>query len=58
MVNASCLCLHLPQKKLSNKRGPPVLQNRLQKKGNTSDTVVEDKASDTKKEGEENGVIR
>ncbi|XP_031156765.1 mannosidase, alpha, class 1B, member 1b isoform X2 [Sander lucioperca] len=44
------------QRKLSNKRGPPVLQNRLQKKENASNTVVEDKASDSKKEGEE-GVI-
>uniref|UniRef100_A0A8C9YFD3 alpha-1,2-Mannosidase n=1 Tax=Sander lucioperca TaxID=283035 RepID=A0A8C9YFD3_SANLU len=38
---------HLSQRKLSNKRGPPVLQNRLQKKENASNTVVEDKASDT-----------
>ncbi|XP_040897421.1 endoplasmic reticulum mannosyl-oligosaccharide 1,2-alpha-mannosidase-like isoform X2 [Toxotes jaculatrix] len=45
------------QRKLSNKRGPPVLQNRLQRKVNTSDTVVEDKAADSKKEGEEEGVI-
>ncbi|XP_039658585.1 mannosidase, alpha, class 1B, member 1b isoform X2 [Perca fluviatilis] len=44
------------QRKLSNRRGPPVLQNRLQKKENASNTVVEDKASDHKKEGEE-GVI-
>ncbi|XP_078106444.1 mannosidase, alpha, class 1B, member 1b isoform X2 [Sander vitreus] len=41
------------QRKLSNKRGPPILQNRLQKKENASNTVVEDKASDSKKEGEE-----
>nr|XP_019957933.1 PREDICTED: endoplasmic reticulum mannosyl-oligosaccharide 1,2-alpha-mannosidase [Paralichthys olivaceus] len=41
------------QRKLSNKRGPPVLQNRLQRKGNTSDIVVANKASDSKKEGEE-----
>ncbi|XP_054867316.1 mannosidase, alpha, class 1B, member 1b isoform X2 [Amphiprion ocellaris] len=45
------------QRKLSNKRGPPVLQNRLQKKGNASETVVEDRAADSKKEGEEKGVI-
>ncbi|XP_076586396.1 mannosidase, alpha, class 1B, member 1b isoform X1 [Chaetodon auriga] len=45
------------KKKLSNRRGPPVLQNRLQKKGNASDTVVDDKAAETKKEGEDNGVI-
>ncbi|XP_042278451.1 mannosidase, alpha, class 1B, member 1b isoform X1 [Thunnus maccoyii] len=43
------------QRKLSNKRGPPALQNRLQKKGNTSDP--QDKAADIKKEGEEEGVI-
>ncbi|XP_029295365.1 mannosidase, alpha, class 1B, member 1b isoform X2 [Cottoperca gobio] len=41
------------QRKLSNKRGPPVLQNRVQMKGNASNTVVEDKAADGKKEGEE-----
>ncbi|XP_035021719.1 mannosidase, alpha, class 1B, member 1b [Hippoglossus stenolepis] len=45
------------QRKLSNKRGPPVLQNRLQRKGNTSDTVVVDKAADSKKEGEEEPII-
>ncbi|XP_026167582.1 mannosidase, alpha, class 1B, member 1b isoform X3 [Mastacembelus armatus] len=45
------------QRKLSNKRGPPVLQNRLQKKGNTSDVTVEDKVADVKKEGEERVVI-
>ncbi|XP_054466748.1 mannosidase, alpha, class 1B, member 1b isoform X2 [Anoplopoma fimbria] len=45
------------QRKLSNKRGPPVFGNRHQKKGNTSDTVVENKAVDSKKEGEEEGVI-
>ncbi|XP_051806649.1 endoplasmic reticulum mannosyl-oligosaccharide 1,2-alpha-mannosidase-like [Acanthochromis polyacanthus] len=45
------------QRKSSNKRGPPVLQNRLQQKGNASETVVEDRAADSKKEGEENGVI-
>ncbi|XP_028433188.1 mannosidase, alpha, class 1B, member 1b isoform X3 [Perca flavescens] len=45
------------QRKLSNRRGPPVLQNRLQKKENASNTVVEDKASDNKKEGEEEEVI-
>ncbi|XP_074493233.1 mannosidase, alpha, class 1B, member 1b [Sebastes fasciatus] len=45
------------QRKLSKKRGPPILQNRLQKKGNASNNVVEDKAADNKKEGEEEGVI-
>ncbi|XP_034064248.1 mannosidase, alpha, class 1B, member 1b isoform X2 [Gymnodraco acuticeps] len=40
------------QKKLSNKRGPPILQNRLQKKGNGTVTVEE-----KKEEGEEEGVI-
>ncbi|XP_051278267.1 mannosidase, alpha, class 1B, member 1b [Dicentrarchus labrax] len=45
------------QRKLFNKRGPPVLQNRLQKKGNASDTAAEDKAADGKKKGEEEGVI-
>ncbi|XP_026167573.1 mannosidase, alpha, class 1B, member 1b isoform X2 [Mastacembelus armatus] len=32
-------------------------QNRLQKKGNTSDVTVEDKVADVKKEGEERVVI-
>ncbi|XP_031734150.1 mannosidase, alpha, class 1B, member 1b isoform X3 [Anarrhichthys ocellatus] len=45
------------QRKLSHKRGPPILQNRLQKKGNASDSVVEDKAADSKKEEEEEGAI-
>lgn len=46
------------QRKLSNKRGPPVLQNRLQKSGNGSDTVVEEKPAGDEKEGEEEKVIR
>ncbi|AWP06495.1 putative endoplasmic reticulum mannosyl-oligosaccharide 1-2-alpha-mannosidase-like [Scophthalmus maximus] len=46
------------QRKLSNKRGPPVLQNRFPRKGNTSEnTAVEDKAAGGKKEREEEGVI-
>lgn len=45
------------QRKVSNRRGPPVLQNRLQKKGNASEIVVEDKAADSKKEDEEKKVI-
>uniref|UniRef100_UPI0037E91FAC mannosidase, alpha, class 1B, member 1b n=1 Tax=Semicossyphus pulcher TaxID=241346 RepID=UPI0037E91FAC len=45
------------QRKLSNKRGPPFLPNRLQRKGNTSDTVVEAKAADSRKEVNEVGVI-
>ncbi|XP_008283380.1 mannosidase, alpha, class 1B, member 1b [Stegastes partitus] len=45
------------QKKLSNKRGPPVLQNRLQKKGNASEIVVEVKAADSKKGDDEARVI-
>ncbi|XP_062240845.1 mannosidase, alpha, class 1B, member 1b [Platichthys flesus] len=45
------------ERKLSNKRGPPVLRNRLQRKGNTSDTVVVDKVADGKKEGEEEAII-
>ncbi|KAM9858344.1 mannosidase, alpha, class 1B, member 1b [Aulostomus maculatus] len=45
------------QRKLSNKRGPPVLQNRLQKKGNLSDPLVQDKPGDSKKKEEEEGVI-
>lgn len=45
------------QRKLSNKRGPPVLQNRLQKNGNVSDTVVEEKAAGSKKEGPEGAII-
>ena len=57
MVKTVVYVAHLSQRKLSNRRGPPVLQNRLQKKENASNTVVEDKASDHKKEGEE-GVIR
>ncbi|XP_030581445.1 mannosidase, alpha, class 1B, member 1b isoform X2 [Archocentrus centrarchus] len=45
------------QRKLSNKRRPPVL-NHLQKKGNTSDTGAVDKAADSiKKKGKEQGVI-
>ncbi|XP_018524563.1 mannosidase, alpha, class 1B, member 1b isoform X2 [Lates calcarifer] len=49
----------LSQRKLSNKRGPPVLQNRLQRNGNTSDTAVEDKAADNKKKKnrEEEGFV-
>ncbi|KAM4746523.1 mannosidase, alpha, class 1B, member 1b [Anableps anableps] len=43
----------LPQRKLSNKRGPPVLPNRLQKKGNTSNILSEDKVADIRKEREE-----
>lgn len=58
MVKVSSLCHHLSQRKLSNKRGPPFLQNRLQKKENVSNTVVEDKPADNKKEGEEPGVIK
>ncbi|KAK9523268.1 hypothetical protein VZT92_019670 [Zoarces viviparus] len=46
------------QRKLSHKRGPPILQSRLQKKGNASDSVVEeDKAADSKREEEEEGAI-
>ncbi|XP_068454994.1 mannosidase, alpha, class 1B, member 1b isoform X2 [Clinocottus analis] len=44
---------HTSQRKLSKKRGPPALQNRLQKKGNASDS--EDKAAHGRKEQE--GVI-
>ncbi|XP_034397060.1 mannosidase, alpha, class 1B, member 1b isoform X3 [Cyclopterus lumpus] len=44
------------QRKLSNKRRPPVLQNRLQKQANASDTVIEDKAADSKKEEEEGDI--
>ncbi|XP_054876493.1 mannosidase, alpha, class 1B, member 1b isoform X1 [Poeciliopsis prolifica] len=47
----------LSQRKLSNKRGPPVLPNRLQKKGNTSNILSEVKAADSKKEEEEERVI-
>ncbi|XP_027890669.1 mannosidase, alpha, class 1B, member 1b [Xiphophorus couchianus] len=45
------------QRKLSNKRGPPVLPNRLQKKGNASNILSEVKAADIKKEGDEERVI-
>ncbi|XP_026198487.1 mannosidase, alpha, class 1B, member 1b [Anabas testudineus] len=45
------------QRKLSNKRGPPILQNRIQKKGNTSDTVARDKVVDSKNGKKETGVI-
>ncbi|XP_071399969.1 mannosidase, alpha, class 1B, member 1b [Centroberyx affinis] len=46
------------QKRLPHKRGPPILQNRLQKKENASNTLVEeDKAPDSKKEGEDEGLI-
>ncbi|CAJ1068688.1 endoplasmic reticulum mannosyl-oligosaccharide 1%2C2-alpha-mannosidase-like [Xyrichtys novacula] len=44
------------QRKLSNKRGPPILQNRLQRKGNNSDTGLREKPADKRKDGEE-GVI-
>ncbi|XP_014824516.1 PREDICTED: endoplasmic reticulum mannosyl-oligosaccharide 1,2-alpha-mannosidase-like [Poecilia mexicana] len=47
----------LSQRKLSNKRGPPVLLNRLQKKGNASNILSEVKVADIKKEGEEERVI-
>ncbi|XP_029960603.1 mannosidase, alpha, class 1B, member 1b [Salarias fasciatus] len=45
------------QRKLPNKRGPPVLINRQQKRGNAS--AVEDKAAESKTGGgdEEEGVI-
>ncbi|XP_041854749.1 mannosidase, alpha, class 1B, member 1b [Melanotaenia boesemani] len=43
------------QRKLSNKRGPPVLHNRLQNKGNSSE--VEEKVADSKKDGGDGGVI-
>ncbi|XP_022607948.1 endoplasmic reticulum mannosyl-oligosaccharide 1,2-alpha-mannosidase [Seriola dumerili] len=46
----------LSQRKLSNKRGPPIL-HRLQKKENASSTVAEDKPAGGKREGEEEGVI-
>lgn len=51
-------CAVIWQRKLSNKRGPPVLPNRLQKKGNASNILSEVKAADIKKEGEEERVIR
>uniref|UniRef100_A0A672FQU8 alpha-1,2-Mannosidase n=1 Tax=Salarias fasciatus TaxID=181472 RepID=A0A672FQU8_SALFA len=44
-VRISCLCVSL-QRKLPNKRGPPVLINRQQKRGNAS--AVEDKAAESK----------
>uniref|UniRef100_A0A3P9PSG1 alpha-1,2-Mannosidase n=1 Tax=Poecilia reticulata TaxID=8081 RepID=A0A3P9PSG1_POERE len=47
----------LSQRKLSNKRGPPVRPNRLQKQGNTSNILSEVKVADIKKEGEEERVI-
>ncbi|XP_029367289.1 mannosidase, alpha, class 1B, member 1b [Echeneis naucrates] len=47
----------LSQRKLSNKRGPPVLQNRLQKKGNASDAIVDETPVDGEKERKEEGVI-
>uniref|UniRef100_A0A8C7P929 alpha-1,2-Mannosidase n=1 Tax=Oncorhynchus mykiss TaxID=8022 RepID=A0A8C7P929_ONCMY len=46
-------CLFLQkQKRAAHKRGPPGLQNRLQKKGNVSDTQVE------KEEGEKLEAVR
>ncbi|XP_056141761.1 mannosidase, alpha, class 1B, member 1b [Lampris incognitus] len=46
------------QKRLPYKRGPPALQNRLQKKENASNTLVEgDKEPGGKKEVEDGGVI-
>lgn len=47
----------LSQRKLSNKRGPPVLLNHIRKKGNTSNILSEEKAADVRKEGEEERVI-
>ncbi|XP_038150034.1 mannosidase, alpha, class 1B, member 1b [Cyprinodon tularosa] len=47
----------LSQRKLSNKRGPPILQNRLEKKGNLSNVVSEGNAAAIRKEGDENRVI-
>ncbi|XP_034027212.1 endoplasmic reticulum mannosyl-oligosaccharide 1,2-alpha-mannosidase-like [Thalassophryne amazonica] len=47
----------LSQRRLPNKRGPPVLQNRLQKRGNASDTLMDDVA-DGKKEDRDEGAIR
>lgn len=44
------LQIYFLQRKLSNKRGPPVLPNRLQKKANTSDAVIGDKPADSNKE--------
>lgn len=44
-----------PKRKPPNKRGPPLLQN-LQKDGNASN-AIKDKAGDTKKEGDDQGVI-
>ncbi|XP_034547328.1 mannosidase, alpha, class 1B, member 1b [Notolabrus celidotus] len=41
------------QRKLSNKRRPPILQNRLQVKGNISDNELGERAADKKKDGEE-----
>uniref|UniRef100_A0A8C7Z1K6 alpha-1,2-Mannosidase n=1 Tax=Oryzias sinensis TaxID=183150 RepID=A0A8C7Z1K6_9TELE len=38
--------VHHPPPKIPNKRGPPVLQNRSQRKGNTSETVSEDTPAD------------
>lgn len=43
---------HLTQRKLSNKRGPPVLQNRFQEKGNTS-VIDTDQATEGIKEKKE-----
>ncbi|RVE68802.1 hypothetical protein OJAV_G00095130 [Oryzias javanicus] len=45
----------LQLKKIPNKRGPPVLQNRSQRKGNASETVSEDTAAE--KARPEGGVI-
>lgn len=45
------------KRKLSNKRGPPIIQNHLQKNGNASDAAAQDKAANGKKEGEDQGVI-
>ncbi|XP_076021220.1 mannosidase, alpha, class 1B, member 1b isoform X2 [Genypterus blacodes] len=48
----------LQEQRLPNKRGPPILQNRLQKKGNASDVQVENKAADGRKENEDEALIR
>ncbi|XP_063346809.1 mannosidase, alpha, class 1B, member 1b [Pelmatolapia mariae] len=44
------------QRKLSNKRGPPVL-NRLQNKGNTDTSDVEKATDSSKKKEEDQGII-
>uniref|UniRef100_A0A8C5HI76 alpha-1,2-Mannosidase n=1 Tax=Gouania willdenowi TaxID=441366 RepID=A0A8C5HI76_GOUWI len=55
-TGGACLFLVF-RKKLSNRRGPPVLQNRLHRRGNISDPTLHEEKSADRKKGEDKGVI-